>query len=111
MLPGETERGSVLWIMPFASAPMATAIRNGEAQPTRGWVSERYGHKQPAPAFVCSVVAALPLRMITVLLPTRDRTARAPVVETIFERGSLAGVEIAGCTVLATDDRVLLERT
>ncbi|MGH9220187.1 MAG: hypothetical protein ACRD1W_12850, partial [Vicinamibacterales bacterium] len=100
-----------LWIMPFASTPMETAIRNGDLQPTRGWISDRYGHKQPSPAFVCSAVAALPMRLITVLLPTRDRAARAPVVETVFERGRLAGVEIAGRTVLATDDRVLLERT
>jgi hypothetical protein len=107
----ETERGAVLWIMPFASAPLELAIRNGELQPARGWISDRYGHKQPSPALVCSAVAALPIRLITVLFPARDRAARAPAVETIFERGSLAGVEIAGCTVLATNDRVLLQRT
>ena len=104
----ETERGSVLWILPFATAPIANEIRSAELQPIRGWISQRYGHKQAAPALVCSTHSALPMRAITVLYPTRDRTETPPAVDTLHDDGRLSGVRVAGRTVRLDHDRVVI---
>ena len=106
----ETERGAVLWIVTLASTPMVSAIRSGELQPIRGWISDRYGRKQPSPALVCSARAPLPMRAITVLYPTRDRSARPPAVESLFDHGTLSGVRIDGCIVRLDRDRVIVKR-
>ena len=106
----ETERGAVLWLVTLASRPMVNQIRRGELQPIRGWISDRYGHKQPSPALVCSARSELPVRAITVLYPTRDRSTRAPAVEGLFDNGTLNGVRIDGCIVRLDRDRVVLTR-
>ena len=106
----ETERGSVLWIMPTGNTPLANDVRSGELRPIRGWMSNRYGQKQPSPALVCSAHAALPMRAITVLYPTRDRDSRAPAVEPLYDGRGFSGVRVAGCSVHVDDDRVLLTR-
>ena len=106
----ETERGSVLWVLPAASVPIVNAIRSGETQPMRGWISTRYGQKQPSPALVCSASGAVPLRFITVLYPTRDRSKVAPAVEAVREQDRLTGIRIANCTVGVDGDRLLLKR-
>ena len=106
----ETERGAVLWIVPLASTPMTNRIRSGEMQPIRGWISERYGHKQPSPALICSAHAELPMRAITILYPTRNRSTHAPAVERLFDNGTLCGVHIDGRTVRLDDDRVVVTR-
>jgi hypothetical protein len=106
----ETERGSTLWIMPLANRPLTNALRTGELRPIRGWISDRYGHRQPSPALVCSADAALPMRAITVLYPTRNRDSRAPAVEPVFNGRDLSGVRVAGRTVHVDDDRLLLTR-
>jgi hypothetical protein len=106
----ETERGSVLWVLPIASASITTAIRSGETEPMRGWISTRYGQKQPSPALVCSASGAVPLRFITVLYPTRDRSRVAPAVEAVREQDRLTAIRIANCTVGVDGDRLLLKR-
>jgi hypothetical protein len=103
-----TARGSVLWVMPFANTPLTNAVRCGDLHPIRGWISSRYGQKEPSPALICSAQAALPMRVMTVLYPTRDRDAAAPAVEPLHEGGGLAGMRIAGCTVRLDNDRILL---
>jgi hypothetical protein len=104
----DTERGSVLWILPFANVPIANEIRSGEVEPIRGWISERYGHKQPAPALVCSAHTQMPMRAITVLYPTRDRNDSPPGVETLCDNGSLIGVLVSGRSVRLDRDRVVI---
>jgi hypothetical protein len=107
----ETGRGSVLWVLPFAGVPLSTAIRTGELKPMRGWVSTRYGQKQPAPALVCSAAAGLPLRIVTVLFPTRDRRAAAPLVETATANGQIVAVRIDGRMVGIEAGDVVVNRS
>ena len=106
----ETERGSVLWVMPFAGVPLSSRIATGELQPMRGWMSRRYGQKQPAPALVCSTAADLPLRIVTVLFPTRDRRAPAPLVETATANGLIVAVRIGSWMVGIDADDVAVNR-
>lgn len=108
----DTERGAVLWIMPFAGVPLSNAIKTGELHPKRGWISTRYGQKQPAPALVCSTAAEqLPVRIVTVLFPTRDRRAPAPLVETATADGQIVAVRVAGRMVgIEADDVVVTRR-
>ena len=106
----ETARGSVLWIMPFCSTPLTNAVRSGDVKPIRGWISNRYGHKQPSPALVCSATAALPMRAMTVLYPMRDRQACAPLAGALYQHGSLTGVQVGGHTIHLHDDRVVLQQ-
>lgn len=106
----ETERGSFLWLVPFASSPLQTTIRTGALQPIRGWISPRYGEKLPSPALVCSAQAALPFRAITVLYPTRDR-ACVPAVEPLSVAGTLTGIRVDADTISIEPDRIVLERS
>lgn len=105
-----TGQGAGLWVLPSASAALSTAIRCGDEAPKRGWVSHRYGQKQPSPALVCSTTSALPLRAVTVLYPTRDSAAPAPAVDAIHERGTESTVRLAGYTIRIDHDRVDLTR-
>jgi hypothetical protein len=106
----QTERGAVLWVVPLASTPMVNTIRSGELEPIRGWISERYGHKQPSPALVCSARTRLPMRAITVLYPARDRSAQPPAIERLSDHGTLNGVRVDGCIVRLDRDRVVVTR-
>ena len=106
----ETGGGSVLWLLPCAGVPLSTSIKSGGLQPMRGWISKRYGHKQPAPALLCSAAGSLPLRIITVLFPAADRLSPAPAVEPVIARDTIAGVRVSGHTVTVEPNRVILRR-
>lgn len=106
----DTKRGSVLWLLPFAATPLSNEIKNGALQPTRGWISKRYGRKQPAPALVCSATADLPLRVVTVLFPTRDRRAPAPLVETATANNKIVALRAAGFMVGIEADEIVVHR-
>ena len=69
----ETTAGHTLWVIPFASAAIGAGIE-------AGWVSPDYGQRQPAPALVYSSAAALPWRMLTLLLPERGVIGSPPAV-------------------------------
>ena len=97
-------------MMPFAGVPLSSRIATGELQPIRGWISRRYGQKQAAPALVCSTTADLPLRIVTVLSPTRDRRATAPLVETATADGQIVAVRIGGWVVGVDADDVVVNR-
>jgi hypothetical protein len=107
----DTERGSVLWMLPFAGVPLTNAIKSGDLAPKRGWISKRYGQKQPAPALVCSTTADLPLRIVTVLFPTRDRREPPPLVETATANGQVVAVRTAGYLVGIEPDHVHVNRS
>ena len=64
-----TPRGHQLWVTPFSSAPLRGQIITGSTEPIRGWISEEYGRKTPAPALIYSSRSALPVRIVTVLHP------------------------------------------
>ncbi len=106
----ETERGSLLWIMPFSSAPLTNVVRRGDVEPIRGWISNRYGHREPSPALVCSATADVPMRVITVVYPMRDRNGRPPLASAMHQHGSLTGVRVGRHTIHLDDDRVVLQQ-
>ena len=52
-----------------------------------GWLSPDYGRRRPAPVLVYSVVTRLPLRIVTLLYPTRNPLADPPVVSPVVGEG------------------------
>jgi hypothetical protein len=85
-----TAKGLLLHV--FATSAVKTAILQGETDPKQGWVSSDYGRQQPAPVLVCSLTALLPVRLITLLLPTDNLSASPPSVSPLTENGWLCGL-------------------
>ena len=77
--------GHGLFIRPFTTVPLHAEVLAGQRAPIQGWVSPDYGRRQPAPVLVYSAVARLPLRIVTLLYPTRDPLASAPVVSPVVD--------------------------
>ena len=73
-------RGQALLVRSFAPVPVKIEVLEGELAPVQGWVSPDYGRRGPAPVLVCSAVAQLPIRIVTLLLPTGDPFAPPPAV-------------------------------
>jgi hypothetical protein len=89
--------GRGLLLRSFATVPLTTELHEGSMTPFRGWVSNDYGQRQPAPAVVSRVDTQLPFRIMTLLLPTTDVLAPAPVVSLLLnDVGSLAGLRLPG---------------
>lgn len=81
-----TPGGNVLWIVPFASSPIAAALVDG-------WVSPDYGQQEPAPQLTYSSHAPLPWRMLMVLLPQRGSAPAPPsIAVTRDELGRPTGI-------------------
>jgi len=78
--------GAELFVRPFAGAPLKASVHAGELDPMRGWVSPVYGRREPAPLLVYSTVTTLPLRLMTVLLPSAGPCAAAPAVSASLDR-------------------------
>jgi heparinase II/III-like protein len=81
---GRAGRG--LFIRPFAPVPLSASVWWGELVPMQGWVSPVYGRRAPAPALAYSTVTNLPLRIMTLLLPTVDSHADVPSVAPLIGR-------------------------
>jgi hypothetical protein len=62
----------LLYVKPFATVPLAAEVREGEVDPIQGWVSPDYGVKRPAPVLIYRLRARLPVRLLTLLLPSDD---------------------------------------
>jgi len=62
----------LLEVRPFASLPLTAEVREGKIDPMDGWVSPDYGVRRPAPALVYRLRARLPIRLLTLLLPSDD---------------------------------------
>ena len=94
--------GSELLVRPFASVTLKASVHSGELDPLRGWVSPVYGRREPAPLLVYSTVTTFPLRVLTLLLPSRGPRASAPSVS------SVAGAdgEPIGLVLEATGERL-----
>jgi hypothetical protein len=71
---------------------LKAAILEGETDPRQGWVASDYGDHQPAPMLVYSVTAPLPVRIVTLLLPTDTLLASPPSVSQVTEGGWLRGL-------------------
>jgi hypothetical protein len=76
----------------YATSALKTVILEGDTDPKQGWVSSDYGCHQPAPMLVCSLTTVLPVRLITLLLPTDDLSACPPAVSPLTEDGWLCGL-------------------
>lgn len=72
--------GHGLLIRPFAAVALKAEIREGEVAPIQGWVSPNYGRRQPGPVVIYSAIAALPLRIVTLLYPIENCLASPPTV-------------------------------
>jgi heparinase II/III-like protein len=85
-----------LFIHAFASVPLKASVLEGELDPRQGWLSADYGRHAPAPVLLYSAVARLPLRIITVLIPTDDPGAPPPSASALIEHGELRGLVLDG---------------
>jgi hypothetical protein len=91
-----TVRGRGLLLRPFSIAPLEARVGRGSDQPMEGWVSADYGRREPAPVAVYTASAGLPLRVLTLVLPTADPDAPAPAVRSLTDGGgALIGLAFA----------------
>lgn len=77
-----------LHIRPFASVPLQAEVREMQESPIEGWISPDYGSRRGAPVLIYRVRTRLPLRVVTLLLPTRHPLAAPPIVSPLFSGGS-----------------------
>jgi hypothetical protein len=85
-----------LLVHSIATVPLKSSLLEGEIDPRQGWLSTDYGVHAPAPLLLYSTVARLPIRIITLLIPTDDPLGPLPPVSPLIERGELLGVVLAG---------------
>jgi len=90
-------RGPGLLIRSFANVELTTQIAEGSEVPAQGWVSPDYGQRRPAPVMIVTAEARLPLRIITLLVPTDGESVRLPEVS-LLDQGDRrpAGLVIDG---------------
>ncbi len=81
------QQGSGLWIRAFATVPLAAECRKGEVEPIQGWNSANYGQRQPAPVLVYTAVTRLPLRILTLIYPTKSPSGSPPKVAPLIAEG------------------------
>jgi hypothetical protein len=85
--------GPGLLIRSFSASPLKCEVHEGELAPIQGWVSGDYGRHCPAPALVYSTVAHLPVRVISLIVPTENPGAPAPDVAPLTcQSAGLAGL-------------------
>lgn len=88
------------WLKTFSTANLAVRVDDG-------WVSERYGHWEPAPALSTSTRARLPRRLVTVL-----QGVDGPPPACVRRRSDRADcIEIAGFTISITDRAINYQRS
>jgi hypothetical protein len=81
--------GRGLLIRPFANVALKASIHSGEVDPRQGWMSSEYGRQDASPVLVYSTVSRVPLRIMTLLLPTSDPHGAAPSVAPLVGEDSL----------------------
>ncbi|HVD78589.1 MAG TPA: alginate lyase family protein [Vicinamibacteria bacterium] len=88
-----TSAGRALLLRPFAGAPLQERFSQGREEPKEGWISPEYGQRHPAPMIVYSITTPLPLRIVTLLLPSADPATPPPAVRPLLgERGGVTGL-------------------
>jgi hypothetical protein len=88
--------GAGVIVHALATVPLKASLLEGETDPRQGWISSHYGDHQPAPLLLYSTVARLPVRIITLLIPTDDPLGSLPTVSALLENGALVGVLLDG---------------
>lgn len=86
-MKGPDARGMLL--RAFASEPLDLRVKTGSTFPIEGWVSHTYGQREPAPILIYGITARLPLRVLTVLLPTQDAEAEPPTIQQLVDQDGL----------------------
>jgi uncharacterized heparinase superfamily protein len=107
-------RGEGLWMVPFASVPLAGRVAEGRMNPTEGWLSTHYGRRQPAPVVVYTTRHQFPIRIATLLLPVDKLSQVPPHVEALRDAaGALTGLVLTDAreTVRFDDDDVVVEQS
>jgi heparinase II/III-like protein len=100
-----TAAGHALLLRPFCEATLHARVARGGEEPIEGWVAPDYGGLQPAPVIVYSVTARLPLRVLTLLLPSADPEATPPAVRPLRDEGR----GLVGLVFEETEETVLLD--
>ncbi|HKQ30931.1 MAG TPA: alginate lyase family protein [Burkholderiales bacterium] len=72
--------GSECRLFALATVPLTSTLTEAQLDPIRGWVSPDYGQREAAPMLTHSVVARLPVRIVTFLLPVENSLVPSPVV-------------------------------
>ncbi len=81
----------------LGSAPVAAELVTGRERPIQGWVSRRYGHRQPAPALAITMTAPLPALSATVLIPfDASDSDGAPPARLLPSRPGVLACEVQG---------------
>ena len=89
------ETGSArLFVRAFSTGSVQAAVLEGAVDPQQGWVSTDYGRLTPAPMLVYTLKGPLPVRLVTLLLPSETLEA-SPAVSAIVAEGILTGVHLA----------------
>jgi hypothetical protein len=104
--------GRGLLVRAFSNQALETRIDSGSLEPIAGWISPNYGRRIPAPSLVFSATAALPLRILTLLLPALGERAAPPRVSSIADMNHApAGLvfEDTNATLLIDEDTVYLK--
>ena len=64
----------------LSAAPIAQRLFSGDRDPMQGWISPDYGQCVSAPVLISSVETRLPVRIVSLLYPQRDRGLPVPTV-------------------------------
>jgi hypothetical protein len=87
-------RSSNLLMKTFASTELNADLVSGDLSPPAGWYSPNYGQQVPAPVLVITASADLPLRLATLVIPTREPNPSPPSVERSVQDGLLTGLSL-----------------
>ncbi len=88
------------WLKTFCAANLAVRVDDG-------WVSDRYGHREPAPALSTSTRTHLPLRLVTVLADS----GRAPPNCVRRRSDHEDCIETAGYVIKITEEAITYQRS
>jgi uncharacterized heparinase superfamily protein len=95
--------GRCLWLRAHSMTPLAVRVHAGDTEPAAGWISPDYGQRVPAPMMVVATRAALPLRIVTLLVPRERPDALPPAVEIVTGHGGIvAGLRVDGEDVVVS---------
>jgi hypothetical protein len=99
-----TQKGLLLHA--FSTSALKAAILEGETDPRQGWVASDYGDHQAAPMLVYSATALLPVRIVTLLIPTDTLLASPPSVSPVTENGWIRGLSFDDSPELTWTDNL-----
>ena len=84
-----------LLLKTFGPADFQPRLASGSLSPTEGWYSPNYGQQIPAPVVTIEAESELPLRLATLIIPSREINPAHPSVEATWRDGLLTGLTLA----------------